>query len=230
MSEDCPARLKRWVMMVDRIDDEMVDLMGQREQIRRIGTMIDGNPQLLASPKPFLWDVRRWYMYFAAMALRRQTDEKPKRASLARLLGEIKQQPDCITRQLLVDQFRAVYTRNTDSAFESLLVDANWSNWAAPNGSLNVARVQADLDGLLSISKELMVFTSSLIAHTSLGAIGKETNLTFNDMDAVIDLFERLTMDYRNLLTGRGSTTLLPTEQLDWYEQFSFPWKPRNGP
>jgi hypothetical protein len=225
--EDCADVLKRWITMVDRIDDEMVDLMWQREQIQRIGKMIEENPQLKASPKPFLWDVRRWYMYFAAMAVRRQTDPNRNRASLTRLLGEIKERPDCITRQLMIDQFRAVYKANTDSDFESHLIDANWSRWSAADGSLNAARVQADLDTLVSVSKELMIFASSLIAHTSLGAIGKETKLTFNDMDAAIDLLERLAIDYRSLLTGRGSVTLLPTEQFDWYEQFRFAWRPR---
>jgi hypothetical protein len=224
--KDCSVLLQRWTAIVNRVDDEMVDLLWQREQIRRVGKMIQENGSLLLSDKPFLWDVRRWYMFFAAMAVRRQTDRNPKVASLAQLLSEIKEYPHCITRQLLVDQFRAVYKLNTDSEFESQLVDTNWSRWSAPDGSMNVARVQADLDALVSISKDLMIFASSIIAHTSLGAIGKGTKLTFNDMDAAIDLFERLTIDYRSLLTGAGSTTLLPTEQFDWYEEFRFAWKP----
>ncbi len=225
--KDCSVLVERWTTIVNRVHDEMVDLLWQREQIRRVGKMIQENGDLLLSDKPFLWDVRRWYMFYAAMAVRRQTDRKPNMASLARLLTEIRDHPQCITRQLLVNQFREVYNVNLDSEFELQIVDANWSRWAAADGSLNVTRVQNDLDALLGISQDLMVFASSLIAHTSLTAIDRGTKLTFNDMDAAIDLFERLTIDYQSLLTGAGSITLLPTEQFDWYQQFSFAWKPQ---
>jgi hypothetical protein len=46
-------------------------------------------------------------------------------------------------------------------------------------------------------------------------------------MDSVIDTLERLTIEYNGLLTGGSASTLLPTPQFDWHEQFSFAWKPR---
>lgn len=97
--------IARWVAMVDRIDHEIVDLLWQRQQIRRIGKMIDDNPQLLQSDKPFLWEARRWYMVFAAMAVRRQSDRGSNLVSLAQLLTEMRGRPECITRHLLVSQF-----------------------------------------------------------------------------------------------------------------------------
>lgn len=228
---DCAARLKRWVEMVERIQGEMVDLMWQREQIRRVGNMINENPRLLESPKSFLWDVRRWYMYFAAMAVRRQTDRNPKNVSLAQLLTEITQNSQCVTRDLLVSQFDAVYGSHPDSTTKSIIrsqvVDGDWEKWSLADGSLDAAIVEADLRSLESLSKELMKFASSQLAHTSLKAIGKGTKLTFDDMDAAIDVLERLTIKYEALLTGRGGITLVPTEQYDWYQEFTFPWRAR---
>jgi hypothetical protein len=111
--------------MIDRIDDEIMDLLWQRKQIRMIGKIIDENPRLLQSDKPFLWEARRWYMVFAAMAVRRQSDRQDNIISLARLLSEIQACPQYITRTLLISQVRRVYRNNNDRDFETLLVDGN---------------------------------------------------------------------------------------------------------
>jgi hypothetical protein len=232
MIEGCTEILERWVVMVKRIHGEMVDLMWQREQIRRIGKMIDENPLLQKSQKPFLWEIRRWYMYFAAMAARRQTDRNPKMVSLAQLLTEIRENPQCIKRDLLASQFEEVYGAHPDPTMKSILrsqlVDGDWRKWARVDGSFDADIVQADLESLDGSSKELMKFASSQLAHTSMKAIRKGTKLTFNDMDATIDLLERLTIKYEALLTGAGSMTLVPTEQYNWYEEFSFAWRPKH--
>jgi hypothetical protein len=222
---DCDALRERWIAMIDRIHDELTDLLWQREQIRMIGKMIDDNSQLQQNDKPFLWSARRWYMVFAAMAVRRQTDLNEKAVSLKKVLSEIRDNPACITRQVLVDHFRAVYPR-ADEVFENTIVDGVWNNWCDAYGRLNSERIVADLDKLDQESKSVLAFASSTLAHTSKKAIGKDFNLTFNDLDAVIDHLARLAIAYGSLLTGRSSSTLLPTAQFDWYAQFRFPWKP----
>lgn len=224
---DCVALRDRWVTMIDRVYDELTDLMWQREQIRMVGKMIDENPQLLKNAKPFLWEVRRWYMVFAAMAVRRQTDRGDKLVSLTQLLTEMRQHPRCISRDLHVERFRELYP-NGDEFFESAIVDGLWDKWRDSSGDLSVERLDADLLSLAQESKIVYAFASSTLAHTSKNAIGKDFNLTFNDLDAVIDNLERLTIDYYALLTGRGCNTLLPTPQFDWHQQFTFAWKTPN--
>ena len=223
---DCPSLIERWVEMTARIEHEMVDLLWQREQIRGVAKMIDGNPRLLNSNKPFLWEVRRWYMVFAAMAVRRQTDQETNLVSLAQLLLEMQERPECITIALMEEPFNAHYPTIADPAFKSALVDIPWKEWSIADGSFNVQRVSNDLDTLVQTSKELYIFASATIAHTSQKAIEKGTKLTFDDMDKMIDLLEKLVLSYRGLLTGAGGWTLVPTPQYDWYEEFRFAWKP----
>jgi hypothetical protein len=100
----CADMIARWIAMVERIDQEVVDLLWQREQIRMIGKMIEGNPTLLNSDKPFLWEARRWFMVFAAMAVRRQSDRGTKLVSIAQLLTEIRERSECVTRGLIEKQ------------------------------------------------------------------------------------------------------------------------------
>jgi hypothetical protein len=52
MTEDCAEVLKRWTVMVDRIEREMMDLLWQREQIRRVGRPIDSPAFQLSA----IWD------------------------------------------------------------------------------------------------------------------------------------------------------------------------------
>jgi hypothetical protein len=223
---DCDAALDRWSSMLDRIDDEVGDLVWQRDQIRRIGKMIEQNPQLLESDKPFLWEVRRWYMVFAAIAVRRQNDRGVKLVPLAQLLAEMKASPECITRDLLLKQFQGVYARNAGPSFEKLLVDGDWEKWGDPQtGSLSVERVDADLAELDALSAPLIAFVGSTIAHTSRRAIGKDFKLTFDDLDAAIDQLEKLTLSFRGLLTGASGYSMVPIPQYDWYAQFRFPWQ-----
>jgi hypothetical protein len=225
----CDLLRERWISMIEQVYDELTDLLWQREEIRMLGKMIDGNHQLTESDKPFLWDARRWYMVFAAMSIRRQTDRGKRLISLTQLLTELKGQSHCIVRDTIVAQFREVY-RQGDLDFERDIVDGLWSKWSNANGDLNVARIDADLASLKVESDNIYNFASSTIAHTSRKAVGKTFNLTFNDLDRAIDHLEQLTIDYYSLLTGRGCNTLLPVAQFDWHQQFSFAWKPRNKP
>lgn len=214
--------------MIYRIQDELTDLLWQRDQIRMIGKMIDGNPELQKSDKPFLWEARRWYMVFAAMAVRRQTDLDPKLVSLKQLLTEMRENAHCVTRQLLVDQFKAVYPHAEDH-FERAIVDGTWDDWRDAEGSLSRERIENDIKTLDQESKALYIFTSATLAHTNKKAINKEFNLTFDNLDAVIDHLEKLAIAYGSLLTGRSSSTLIPVVQYDWHAQFRFAWKLRSG-
>jgi hypothetical protein len=216
--------LNRWLTVLERIREEMCSLLWQREQIRRIGRMIDDNPRLQVPPRRFLKDIRTWYMTFAAMSLRRQTDKDEGHASLRWLLSDIAKHPEYLTRDHFVECFRK---SPTDPEFEGFLVDTDWKKWSSPDGSLNVAIVEEDIESIRQSSRRLYAFASSFVAHTSLKAIAKGTTVTYDEMDALIDRFEELTRKYTVLLTYRGSTGLLPIDH-GWYELFSFAWKPRD--
>lgn len=226
MNAERRERLKAWSEMIDLITGQVSDLLWQREQIRMIGKMIDDSPMLLASDKPFLWEARRWYTAFAAMAVRRQSDRGDKYVSLMQLLADLREHNKCVTRELLAEQFHAAYPNNEEPTFERALVDVPWATWSDASGYLSRDRLDADMQRLEAESKAIYIFASATVAHTSKKAVGREFGITFNDLDAAIDHLEKLAMDYQALLTGRGSGTLIPTPQFDWHRQFRFAWTP----
>lgn len=212
--------------MIQQVHDELSDLMWQREQIRMVGKMIDESAELRESDKPFLWEVRRWYMVFASMAVRRQTDRRSDVVCLHRLLLEITLHPECITRNLFLEPFLSVHPQ-ADKNHEADVVDFLWGKWKAANGSLDVSRVRRDLNSLQVAPRPIADFANEALAHTSKHSTEKEFGLTFKHLDAAIDHLESLAVEYYSLLTGRGYSTFLPTPQFDWNQQFTFAWKPR---
>ena len=90
IQKECERRISRWRSIIEQVAKEVTDSFWQREQIRLIGNMIEDNPQLKASQKPFLWEARRWYMVFAVMAIRRQADADNDVLSLRRVLEELR--------------------------------------------------------------------------------------------------------------------------------------------
>lgn len=224
---ECSELLSRWAAMADRIDDEIVDLLWQRQQIRMIAEMIGDNRRLRNPRFTFLWEARRWYLVFASMAVRRQCDRGRQLVSLAQLLSEVKDNPGCFNRELFVKHVRTVYKENADPDSEYEVVNLTWEKWRNPmTGSFSIERVESDLEELRAACSKLVAFAGSTIAHTSKKAIERKFNLTFDDLDRAIDMLETLALAYRGLVTGIGGYSLVPTPQHNWFEQFSFPWRP----
>ena len=226
--------LKRWRGIIDHVRGQLGDLLWQREQIRRIGEMIDANPRLLASPKPFLWDARRWYMSFAVMRVRSQADNDEDVYSLRRVLEEMRGHPEVFNRDYALELVQSD-GRYRGSDFEQSLADSIWKHFSTDSGDFDTAALDADLEHLENISRDVRKLANKSIAHVTKQGILSEPKLTFNDLDKCIDAFDAITVKYIMLLTGGGYSggTLMPTEQFDWYEEFTFAWKPgeeRNSP
>jgi hypothetical protein len=226
-TDECERKLTRWRSIVEQVVKDLTDPVWQREQIRLVGKMIEEHSQLKASAKPFLWEVRRWYMVFAVLAIRRQVDADDDVLSLRRVLEEIREQPECISREMVVRLFARDARYSYDPQFEKMLMDSMWKNYSELDGSFNVTQVAEDINRLVTISKEIKRLADKSIAHaTKRGQ--KPFNLTFDDLDQCMDAFDSLAVKYIRLLTGAAYSegTLLPVAQFDWYEQFRFAWKP----
>ncbi|HLI96993.1 MAG TPA: hypothetical protein VKT72_13060 [Candidatus Baltobacteraceae bacterium] len=220
--------LKRWREIIDHVRGQLSDLLWQREQIRRIGKMIEENPRLLASDKPFLWDARRWYMFFAVMRIRSQADNDEDVYSLRRVLEEMREHPECFSESYALELIQKD-GQHLDSGFVQTLADGLWNDFRTDGGDFDTAALDADIQHLHDISKEVRRLANKSIAHVTKQGILNEPKLTFDDLDKCIDAFDAITVKYIVLLTGGAYSggTLMPTEQFDWYEEFSFPWKPR---
>jgi hypothetical protein len=223
---DCQQLLERWREMMSAARTDIEKLLWNREQIRRIARMIEGNPRLKGHPKQFLWSVLEWYSHYAAMTIRRQADIGRDVLSLRRVMLEMARHPDCLNREMMVAIVENYYGDGIDPEFKKQLVDDTWSQYGDEAGLFDVAALQGDLSELVALSEKAKAYATEQIAHTLEQALDNPTMVTYDELNSCIDAFDRIAVKYIGLLTGAGLTggTLLPTEQYDWWDEFTFAW------
>ena len=108
-------------------------------------------------------------------------------------------------------------------------IDPNYVIWQHPtfaefseNGkAVTPGFVQKDIDDLKAITLQVEDLADKSIAHVDRN--GFAGSVTFGDLDASIDAFDRLVCKYLKLLTGGGYATLEPRILLDWTQIFTVP-------
>src|SRR5437762_1256661 len=87
-----------WCGDIERIYKDSTELFWLRRQFREIAEMYEGNARLQETGSNlWLW-LRGCYASTVLMRLRRETDDQGNAVSLPRLLWEIEQRPEVITR------------------------------------------------------------------------------------------------------------------------------------
>ena len=86
----------KWVEWIDTIAKETIGLFGFRDYWRGLAQMTQANPDI---PPSTIFNVLAiWYGSAMMIGIRRQTDRRSDSVSLWRLLTEMAQRPDVITR------------------------------------------------------------------------------------------------------------------------------------
>ena len=126
-----------WRTTVETVRKDLLDLAWQREQMDRIMVIVNSNPLMLSGGNPFPWDLRRWYMVFSAMAVRRQTDKSDDVHSLRGLLKSLRDNASSVTRDLVLKVFTAESPPYGDE-FLHRLVDNTWAKFSTDGQSIDV--------------------------------------------------------------------------------------------
>jgi hypothetical protein len=220
--------VERWCEMMDHVQNALSHLLWQREEIHRVGRMIEANPRLKASPKPFLSDVLLWYTTFAVMAVRRQSDCDDDVVSLRRILHEIGQHPECINREMIIGMFGS-HDPRYPADIEQFLIESMWKDFAALDDSFDTSKLAADVAQLDHISWAITRLANKTMAHATRQGLAMTSMPTFKELDDCIDAYDQIAVKYVRLILGASTAggSLAATEQFDWYEEFRFPWKPR---
>lgn len=152
--------------------------------------------------------------------IRRQIKIDHDSISFARLLTEIADNPQTISRKGYCDLY-------TDSVVAGL-ADKHFDRMAGVgNAHYPRARALADLRKLRKRLAECEAFADRRIAHRD----RRPPKLVPKLVDATrsIRLLDRLWCKYNLLLTANHCDTLMPTFQYDWAEVFDSPWRRRRA-
>ncbi len=180
------------------------------------------------------------------MGVRRQLDKRADSVSLRRLLGEMAQKPQILSRQRHVIAYAVKLMGGGDTAPSAPPPDGEVQGGAyaltrseaehianesfdkyADRGNPHMppSVIQQDLADLEKQGNTVKTFATKKVAH--LDENPPAALPTFDELDACVDFLERLVLKYELILKTSASCSLLPTRQYDWKAIFYEPWIPR---
>jgi hypothetical protein len=209
------ALYRRWLRWWKVIHRDIVLLAHNRDLYRQVGKMIDANPAIQVPSVFYDW-MRRAYLADQTSAIRRLADHRKDVVSLRRLIAEIADHPEVISRRRFVGLYRgyrASEWAHTD--FDSL---------AGPGAKVvDRKAVRRDLRSVIATNARIKTFVDKHIAHRAEHPTRRLP--AYADLDRSIDLFERLGPRYGMVLTAEGGD-MVPTIQSGWMRPFRVAWLP----
>lgn len=221
----CPAyhdpKFIKWLRWVDVIHKDTESVLLNKSIHGRYLEIVKENIDI-QSPSDFHeWTIRNYGSY-VVMAIRRQLDVDDDVISLKRLLTEIKDSPQLLTKQW----FRSLYSNSDNNLpipIESF-ADGDFESHAGSMEHFDPAIAEADLLKLETLGKTITHYANKQIAHRT----KVKTRVTFSEINAFLEEFENILKKYILLFTASGYTSLTPVFQYDWEVIFTKVWiKPR---
>lgn len=202
-------KLEKWLKWINEIHKDAEDLLEGQHIFSTYIEIIKNNPEI-ESPADFHWWVRNNYVSFIAMSIRRQAEWKdPDIVSLGKLLKELEESPEVITRKWYKDTFSYEWS------------DPDFTNVAGTGDYFDPEIATKDLSTLITMSEKITQFADRRIAHKSKQPVPV---VKFEEVDSFIQEFEKMLKNYLLLFTASGYDGLRPIPQYDWEQIFTKPW------
>jgi hypothetical protein len=207
---------RRW--FEDPIFPEISTTYLHRYAFQTVSDMVQSNGSL--PPSYFFEYIEDTYAITQSVAVRRQAECTARVKTLGRLIREVEQDAQRLTRDFWI----GLWT-NEDMVRHGI-ADRGWtSQWAGDVGDhLDPAIPARDLERLTTGAEKVADYVDQYLAHAD--ARPKAGLPTLADLDAAIDLLGELYAKYGNLLTAAVYPILVPAIQHPWLAVFDHPWRP----
>lgn len=216
-----------WDQWLEHIKDEVTRLAVNKHIFWEVQEIIKANPKI-QKPSSFYEWMGNVYATDAVIGIRRLLDPDIRRRSISfvRLLTEIKNSPEVLSRT----RFLSLY-RHADHPFD---VQRFWEKRAhkdfdkfAGEGKPHVdpALIEANLSMLKEKAKNLHHYANKRIAHFDTGEF--TTLPTFKELNDCLEFLEVLLKKYMLLFRAVAYKQALPVWQYDWKAIFREPWIPK---
>lgn len=159
--------------------------------------------------------IRDTYGITQSVAVRRQAETSERVISIGALLGEIRRDPERLTRVWFVSLYD-----DDDQSYANRAWEDGW--FSGPDDHVSPDAVDVDLTRLATASKKVRRYVDKNLAHRD-RRLAKELP-TFADLNAAIDTIGDVSTRYAALLTATHWATLVPIAQYNWLAPFLEPW------
>ncbi len=210
-------KLLKWIKWIETIRDDTESILLNKNIHNRYLEIVKANKEI-QSPSDFHeWTIRNYGSY-VVMAIRRQLDNDKDVISLKRLLSELTQSPQLLTKKW----FRSLYSNspsNSPIPMEAF-ADGDFESNAGDLEYFDPKIAEADILKLEILSKTITRYANKQIAHRT----KVKASLTFNEINKFLEEFESIVKKYILLLTASGYVSLTPVFQYDWEIIFTKVW------
>ncbi len=207
----------KWNNWLETIDNDVTDLSVSRHIFWEVQKIIEANPKIHLPSSFYQW-MGTHYAVYASIGLRRQIDKDQRTISLRRLLEEIRDQPEVLSRERYVALWDepAIRKRFAAEAFDK---------FAGPGKPhIDPAMVEEDCSQLVKKIEGMKEYVDKRIAHYD--KEGPTMLPTYADLDECLEFVEDLLKKYLAIIRADVRRQILPTWQYDWKQIFRHPWIP----
>lgn len=209
-------RLEKWLRWLNIIKLQIRELVQAKYTFHEVQKMIAANPAI-QKDNSFYRYLTNTYVSHVVIGLRRQLKLDSQSISLVRLMQELTESPETLSRAY----FKGLYAGNTGE----YLADGDFNKFAKPGAPhIDPDAIAADLVRLRTITANCEDFADKRVAHHDMR--DPKQLPTFDEVDAAIDLLDELYCRYLRMFEAKSMRSLLPTWQYDWKEIFHVPWIP----
>ena len=207
------ATYRRWLRWWNVLFDDLKTIAHHRYLYREIGAIIAANPAI-QEPSAFYDWIQHAYATDQASAIRRLVDRRRDTISLRRLIEEIADHPEVLSRR----RFVGLYRGHMPVEFGH----RHFDRVAAPGGDkVNPRLVRQHLRDLLATNRRVQTFVNKHVAHRAKHPMRDLPS--YADLDRCVDLLERLAKEYALILRAEG-TSVVPAIGYDWKKPLRVPW------
>ena len=214
MTNADPQKIDKWKRWVEQIESDLVHLLGSRQVYKSYGEIVRGNETVLKGGPAFHNWITDNYVTFVAMSIRRQTDTDNDVISLARLISDIRDNPESLRRDWHIS-----FYKNMAFGVGNSVGNDTFTKNAGTGDYMDASIAQNDLDNLMTISQKVGKLANRKIAHKTTKAIPQ---LTFDDVDECIEGIKEIAQKYILLLTT--AFNVLEPIMDDWQGIFTMKW------
>lgn len=209
-------RFNKWNKWLNVIYSEIRSLSVNRNIFWEVQHIIENNPKI-QKPSSFYEFLGSTYTISALMGVRRQIKINKDSISFARLLKEVCDIPEVLSRT----RFIALYKGSTVEQF----ANRHFDKFAGKTRSyIDPDFVKLDLVKLKEKAQKCEKYADQRVAHFDERAMNNIP--IFSDLDDCIDFLEELMKKYYLLFRAASLTSILPVYQYDWKAIFREVWLP----
>ena len=203
-------RWKRWYKIIHAA---ITDLAYKRYIYREVTGIITANPRLQVPSAFFDW-MRRVYIVDMTVGVRTLVDWGPRVISLVKLMEEIADHPEVISRRRYTAKYMGWLRRYGHFDFDRI---AGKGKHQIDKNAIEVQRRD-----LIASQKKIRTFVNNHVVHRNKNRMHRLP--TQAELDHCLDLLEDLAKRYTLLLEQKGLTKVVPVIQYDWKAPFRVPW------